>query len=163
LGHNWVASLGYQGSQTRNYARAIRLDLIDFANRNPRVNTFTWYVNDAAAHYNALLTEIQHRFSASFSVDAQYRLSRTRDQGSQVFYPARYPSDLTAWDGPADNDVTHNVKLWGVWTPTIFSGGHGWIEKIAGGWSLSGILNAHSGFPWTPTYKSRADLVYPGS
>jgi hypothetical protein len=26
------------------------------------------------------------------------------------------------------------------------------MEKIVGGWTLSGILNAHSGFPYTPQY-----------
>jgi hypothetical protein len=28
------------------------------------------------------------------------------------------------------------------------------MEKVAGGWSVSGILNAHSGFPWTPVYNN---------
>src|SRR5262249_31225457 len=49
------------------------------------------------------------------------------------------------------------------WTPTIFTGRNAWLEKIAGGWTLSGILNAHSGYPWTPTYNTRVDLVYPNS
>ena len=26
------------------------------------------------------------------------------------------------------------------------------MEKVVGGWSVSGILNAHTGFPWTPQY-----------
>jgi hypothetical protein len=42
--------------------------------------------------------------------------------------------------------------LYGVWSPTIFRGNRTWLEKIAGGWSLSGILNTHTGFPWTPQY-----------
>lgn len=163
LGHNWVATLGYQGSQSRNYSRQLPLNLIYYANQNPRVNSLAWFTNDASAHYNALLTEIQHRFSRSFTIDFQYRLSRTTDQGSQDYYTDLYPFDRNAWNGPSDNDVTHNFKLWGVWSPTIFKGSHGWIEKLAGGWTLSGILNAHSGFPWTPTYNTRVDLVYPNS
>jgi len=44
--------------------------------------------------------------------------------------------------------------VFGVWSPTIFKGSHSWVEKVAGGWSLSGILNAHTGFPWTPQYSN---------
>src|SRR5262249_31881346 len=118
---------------------------------------------DAAAHYNAVLTELQHRFSTSFSVDFQYRLSRTTDQGSRDFYLDQYPFDINAWNGPAGNDVTHNFKVWGVWTRTVFKDGHSWMERVAGGWTLSGILNAHSGYPWTPTYNTRINLLYPNS
>jgi hypothetical protein len=163
LGHNWMASVGYQGSQSRNYSAQIPLNLVYYANPNPRVNTLAWFENDAAANYNALLTEIQHRFSKSFTIDFQYRFSRTRDQGSQDYYTDLYPFDLNAWWGPADNDVTHNFKLYGVWTPTIFKGRNSWLEKVAGGWTLSGIFNAHSGFPWTPSYNTRINLVYPNS
>src|SRR5207245_2013894 len=45
-------------------------------------------------------------------------------------------------------------KLYGVWSPTIFHGSQSWMEKIAGGWTLSGILNAHTGFPWTPVFNN---------
>ncbi|HXN24633.1 MAG TPA: TonB-dependent receptor [Candidatus Dormibacteraeota bacterium] len=163
LGHSWVATIGYQGSQSRNYSLQLPLNLIYYANRNPKVNSLAWFTNDGAAHYNALLTEIQHRFSNTFTIDFQYRLSRTTDQGSQDYYTDLYPFDLNTWNGPSDNDVTHNYKLWGVWSPTIFKGSHSWLEMVAGGWTLSGILNTHSGFPWTPTYNTRVDLVYPNS
>jgi hypothetical protein len=163
LGHNWAASAGYSGSQSRNYSRQIPLNLIYYPNLNPRVNSLAWFVNDAAAHYDALLTELQHRFSSAFTIDFQYQLARTTDQGSQDFSVDLYPFDIGASNGPADNDVRHNFKVWGVWTPTLFTGSKGWLERIAGGWTLSGILNAHSGYPWTPTYNTRTDLVYKNS
>jgi hypothetical protein len=37
-----------------------------------------------------------------------------------------------------------------LWQPVFFHGSNRWIEKIAGGWSFSGIFVAHTGFPWTP-------------
>jgi outer membrane receptor protein involved in Fe transport len=164
LGRNWVAMVGYQGSQTRNYSRQRNLNLIYYPNLNSRVNRLFWFSNDAAAHYNALLTQIQHRFSAQFTIDAQYRFSRNRDQGSQDYYSDHYPWDINASEGPADYDVTHDFKLWGVYTPTIFKGRHNWLEKVAGGWTISGILSAHSGFPWTPTYSNTGNnVVYPNS
>jgi len=41
-----------------------------------------------------------------------------------------------------------------MWQPVFFHGSNAWLEKIAGGWSLSGIFNLHSGFPWTPMITS---------
>jgi tetratricopeptide (TPR) repeat protein len=55
--------------------------------------------------------------------------------------------------GPCDFDTTHAVKVYGIWTPHIFHV-EGWKEKIIGGWSVSGIFNWHTGFPWSPTYNN---------
>src|ERR1700730_9119555 len=34
----------------------------------------------------------------------------------------------------------------------MFRGGHDWKEKVAGGWSISGIFTYHTGYGWTPVY-----------
>ncbi len=44
--------------------------------------------------------------------------------------------------GPSDYNVTKAFKIFGMWQPVIFQGERGWMEKIAGGWSLSGIFNS---------------------
>ena len=36
------------------------------------------------------------------------------------------------------------------------------MEKIAGGWTLSGIFNVHSGFPWTPMVSVNGGNTYCG-
>jgi hypothetical protein len=164
IGRGWVATVGYQGSQSRNYQRQRNLNLIYYPALNPRVQRLNWYSNDASAHYNALLTQVQRRFSSQFTVDVQYRLSRNIDQGSQDFFSDHYPFDINLSNGPADFDVTHDFKTWGVWTPRLFKGRNNWLEKVAGGWSLSGILNTNSGFPWTPQYcNTGGNLVYANS
>jgi len=56
--------------------------------------------------------------------------------------------------------VTHAFKMYGIYSPTLFHGERGWLEKVAGGWSFSGIFNAHSGFPWTPVFNSTCNLIY---
>jgi hypothetical protein len=53
-----------------------------------------------------------------------------------------------------------------MWEPVIFHGEHGWAEKVVGGWTLSGIYNWHTGFPWNPVYNavtSGSSLYYNGS
>ena len=52
-------------------------------------------------------------------------------------------------------------KLFGLWQPVFFSG-HSWAEKYIGGWSLSGIWNLDTGFPWNPTYGT-SGIYYQGS
>ncbi len=37
------------------------------------------------------------------------------------------------------------------------------FEKVAGGWSLSGIFNFHSGFPWTPVVSVQGGSLYCGT
>lgn len=44
------------------------------------------------------------------------------------------------------------MKIYGIWSPRIFRGSNNWMEKIAGGWNISGIITAHTGFPYTPYY-----------
>ena len=85
------------------------------------------------------------------------------DDGSNNFANDAYVYDPgEAW-GPSDYDATHMLKIWGVWSPTIFKDG-GWREKALGGWTISGIFNAHSGFPFTPVYAGQGcGVIYAGS
>ena len=41
-----------------------------------------YYAQDGNANYNALLAELQHRFSHSFEIDAQYRYAKGYDNES---------------------------------------------------------------------------------
>lgn len=169
LGHNWVATIGYQGSTSRHLTRQYNLNFLysQEVALNPHVNNVDFYANDANANFNALLTELHHQFSSSFELDGQYRYSRSMDDGSNNFAVDNFQFDpRLAW-GPSDYDATHYFKVWGIWSPTIFRGSNSWLEKVVGGWSVSGILNAHSGYPWTPVFnningESTCDLIYIG-
>jgi len=154
LGHQWVASVGYQGSSTRhltvhyndyNVGSAVGLAL------NPNVSGVTLYADDGSARFNALLMELKHNFSQTFQIDAQYRLSHTLDSGSNAYAAGVYQWNLATGFATSDYNIRNAFKLYGVWAPRFFRGNN-WQEKVLGGWSISGILNAHSGFPWTPQY-----------
>jgi Carboxypeptidase regulatory-like domain/TonB dependent receptor-like, beta-barrel len=163
LGANWVATLGYQGSQSRHQTRQYNLSQTLGAQGialNPVVSDVDWYAHDGNAHFNALLTQLQHRFSRSFQFDMQYRYAKGSDNESGPYKTSYYVWDPGADWGPSDFDVTHAFKLYGIYSPTLFHGSRGWLEKLAGGWNFSGILNAHSGFPWTPVFNSSCNIVY---
>jgi len=161
LGHQWVASLGYQGSSTRHLTQKYNLYNVGAANGiafNPSVSGIDFYTDDGGATFNALLVELKHNFSDAFSIDAQYRFSHTFDSGSNAYGNANgtglYQWNIATNYTTSDYDIRHAFKVFGIWSPRLFRGSHSWAEKVAGGWSISGILNAHTGFPWTPYYGS---------
>ncbi len=162
LGGNWVAKAGYQASLSRHYTRQDNLNFL-YAPLNPVVQNLYYYTNDANGSFNALNAEIEHRFARTFQIDFQYRWSHAIDDGSNDYYIGEYPYGLQYLKGSADFDVRHNIKLYGLWSPRIFRG-NDWKEKILGGWQLSGILNWHTGFPWTPLYTNTGcNVVYQNS
>lgn len=150
LGGNWVAKLGYQASLSRHYTIQNNLNFL-FQPLNPLVRSLTFYLNDANASYNAMLAELEHRFSRQFQIDIQYRWSHTIDDGSNDYFVGEYPYGNQYRKGDADFDVRQNVKLWGVWSPR-FGKSTGWVDKILGGWQITGITNWHTGYPWTPIF-----------
>jgi hypothetical protein len=170
-GHNWVLTVGYQGNLSRHYTRQEFPNLL-FAPLNPAIQQYNLFANDVNASYNALLTQIEHRFSSTFSINAQYTFSKAEDNASSDFAMGTFPfSPRSEW-APSDFDSTHNLKVFGVWNPRIFRGERAWLDKIVGGWTVTGILNAHTGFPWTPIYNvqvtdasgaSTCGLVYANS
>ncbi|MDE3179686.1 MAG: TonB-dependent receptor [Acidobacteriota bacterium] len=160
---NWVATLGYEGSQTRNYTYQNNLNWL-YTPLNPRVNGLNEYINGASASFNALLGEIRHHVSNSFDLDAQYMWSRSIDEGSNEYFIDAYPFNVTYARSPSDYNATHSFKMWGLWTPNFFASRGGPLAKALGGWEISGIFNAHSGFPWTPVYgNTGCNIIYQGS
>lgn len=155
LGHQWVASAGYQGSTTRHLTQhynAYDVGAAAGVALNRLVSGVILYADDGDARFNALLLELKHPFSRSFQIDTQYRLSHTLDSGSNAYAGGFYQWNLGTGFATSDYDVRHAFKVYGIYSPTIFKGGNAWLERVAGGWTISGILNAHTGFPWTPLY-----------
>jgi Carboxypeptidase regulatory-like domain len=164
LGWNWVASLGYQGSTSHHLTLQNNLDQIYGAEGialNPFINNVDNYAQIGNANSNALLAELKHNFSHYFDLDTQYRWAKAMDDGSQPYAVPYFAWNPRSNWGPADYNVAQALKIWGVYTPTIFHGSRGWMEKVAGGWALSGIMNLHTGFPWTPVFNATScNVVY---
>lgn len=153
FGSNTVASIGYQGSLSRNivfhsnpnaYAASLGYAL------NPQIGGGDFWNMNGYANYNAMLTELRHQFSNQLSADAQFTWSKSMDTASGPYYENPYPFNVSLDYGPSDYNVGRAFKLFAVWTPAYFKP-HGVLDKIAGGWTISGIFNLHSGFPWSPT------------
>jgi hypothetical protein len=185
IGRKWMASLGYQGTASRHLTRLYNYFLYEYAQLaqagqgamafNPAVQSITMYDNEGHGNFNGLIALLRHRFSDSFEVETQYRWSKGMDTGSNNYSPAQHNGACSCDGGsymytmrqdyaPSDYDVTNAYKLFGIWSPAIFRGHNPMLEKIAGGWSLSGILNWHSGYPWNPNDpKMGLNAIYQGS
>ncbi len=162
LGQQWVASLGYSGSVSRHLIRTFNYNVVAAAEGipfNPRVAGVNFHANDANSAYNSMLAGLQHQFSQSFKADVEYEWSKSMDDGSQPYYKDPYPFDRKASWGRSDFNVQNAFKISGLWQPVFFHGNR-WLEKVADGWSLGGILNAHTGFPWTPVYNNTQGILY---
>ena len=165
FGGNTVLSLGYQGSLSRN------LVFHQNPNATPAASGFAlnsqigggdfWNMN-GYGNYNAMLTELRHQFSQQFMADAQFTWSKSMDTASGPYFENPYPYNPGLDYGPSDYNVGRSFKLFAMYQPRFFHG-NGILEKIAGGWSLSGIFNLHSGFPFSPVVSVNGGSLYCGS
>jgi len=119
---------------------------------NPNISQYQFWNNQGTGNYNAGIFSLKHQLANSFSAEAIYTWSKAMDELSGPYQSDPYPYDPHASYGRSDYNVQNAFKLFGLWQPVFFHGSHGWVEKVAGDWSLSGIWNVHTGFPWNPTY-----------
>jgi hypothetical protein len=166
LGHQYVMSLGYQGSLSRNTFFHETPNAVPASlgyPLNPQLNGGgDYWGSNGRGNYNAMLAEVKHQFSRQFMADAQYAWSRSMDTSSAPYSEQYYPYNPSLSYGRSDYNVTNAFKLFGMWQPEFFRGSNGWMEKVAGGWSLSGIWNWHSGFPWNPNVSVVNGSLYCG-
>jgi hypothetical protein len=166
LGHNLVVSLGYSGSQSRNiyfHSNPNALFASQGLTLNPQVGGGDYWGVNGRGNYNALLAELKHPFSKQFMMDAQFTWSKSMDTSSAPYSEQDYPYNPNLSYGPSDYNVGKAFKLYGLWQPVFFHGSSRWLEKVVGGWSLSGIWNVHSGFPWNPVVSVASGSLYCGT
>jgi hypothetical protein len=166
LGHKFVASLGYQGTLSRNIyfhenpqatPAALGYPL------NPQIGGGDYWNVIGRGNYNAMLAELKHDFGHQFMADTQFVWAKSLDTSSAPYSEQIYPYNTDLNYGRSDYNVGKAFKLYGMWQPVFFHGNRHWIEDIVGGWSLSGILNLHSGFPWTPLVSVQNGSLYCGT
>jgi hypothetical protein len=156
LTHSWVANVGYEGSSTHHSLYdydANALGVILGAPLNPLVNAVGTFGSQGKANNNMMLAGIKHQFAKNYSLEAQYTWAHSMDTDSGPYTRDAYLYNPTYSYGRSDYDVNQSLKIFGVWQPVLFHGDHGWAEKVAGGWTVTGILSLHTGYGWTPVFQ----------
>lgn len=164
LGHNLVATLGYQGSVGHHNIIQQNMQAIAAVNGyalNDHLSGVGYYTNAGNSSYNAMIATLKHTFSKGFQLEGQYTWSKSMDNGSQPYFMNPYPYALNYSWGRSDYNANDAFKIFGMYQPKFF-GGRGLAHSLLDGWTLSGVYNWHTGFPWTPTY-SVGNLYYRNS
>ncbi len=132
---------------------------------NPKLaNTTTWF-SEGLSSYNGLEVDVNRRFSRGFQVRGVYTFSKSLDDGTAwnssvganapgfVMFPLNPKLD---W-GLSNSNVRNLAVINGTYELPFGTGkalAHnvtGWRQKLASGWSVSGIESLQSGFPFTPS------------
>src|SRR3984885_4974041 len=163
LGHQFVATLGYQGSLSRHtyfHYEENAVAAVQGFTLNPGVTNVGFFGNNAHGNNNSMLAGLKHQFSHQFMADAEFNWSKSMDNSSSPYAMQFYPYDPSLSYGRSDYNVGKAFKLYGLYQPVFFHGSHAWLEKVAGGWSISGIFNLHTGFPWYPVASVKGGSLY---
>ena len=131
---------------------------------NPTLaNTWTWF-SEGTSSYHALQLDLRRRFSHGLSARGVYTFAKTLDDGDSLNQTtagnapglAANPLNLRADKGLATFDV-RNVAVINVLYTLPFGQGQSFASNLGGitnkfvsGWSVSSIITAQSGFPFTP-------------
>jgi Carboxypeptidase regulatory-like domain len=131
---------------------------------NPTIaNTWTWF-SVGTSTYHSLQVDVRRRFSHGLAFRGVYTLSKALDDGDSINQTTAgnapglvsNPLDLHADKGLATYDV-RNLGVVNVLYNLPFGRGQayankleGWGNNLVSGWTVSSIITAQSGFPFTP-------------
>jgi outer membrane receptor protein involved in Fe transport len=132
------------------------------------------------SNYNGATFELKKRFGGRLLGNLAYTLSHVKDNnpdsvnvvlggGDDARFPSN-PVDRDADYADGQNDVRHRVVVSGYWDLDYFKGSGALTRAVLGGWSLSWIASAFSGYPYSELVTNdlngdgnRSNDIVPGS
>ena len=147
-----TGTIGYQGSVGHKLIRLVNQNFL-YAN-NPAFFATYFTTPDVNSNFNALNLNLVRRFTAGLQLQANYRWSKSIDQlsyeGPGFVTNQTFPQDNSTERGPSDFDVRHYFNFSGLYELPFFRHRNDFVGKLLGGFSVTGILTARTGFPFTP-------------
>ncbi|HKR61908.1 MAG TPA: TonB-dependent receptor [Pyrinomonadaceae bacterium] len=147
-----VGTVGYQGSSAHKLIRLVNQNFL--YPRNPSFFAVYFVQPDVNSNYNALNAHLERRLSSGLQINANYRWSKSIDtlsyEGPGGGTNQTNPGDLASERGPSDFDVRHSFNFSGLYELPLYRHRRDALGKLLGGFQLSGIVTANTGFPWTP-------------
>ncbi|HEX8163057.1 MAG TPA: TonB-dependent receptor [Pyrinomonadaceae bacterium] len=133
-------------------------------NGNGRIDPTTGAVrlrtNGATSTYNGLQTRFDTRFSDSLSANANYTLSKTIDNSSEIFSTGAGGQGVADPQNPFDGSrgerglsafhQKHVFTANAIYDLPWYKEQRGFVGHLLGGFQLSGVFFAGSGRPYTP-------------
>jgi hypothetical protein len=124
--------------------------LADHLTGNPLFINLYFPLPDVNASYDAAVFSANYRMAHGLQFGANYTWSHAIDTASyELGFQQTDPSNQALNRGNSDFDIRQNFVLNAVWDLPIFRGRHDFAATVLGGWTISGIMSKHSGFPYT--------------
>jgi hypothetical protein len=147
-----TGTIGYQGSAGRKLVRLVNQNFL-FPN-NPAFFQVFFTTPDVNSNYNALNANLVRRFSDGLQIQANYRWSKSIDQlsfeGPGFVTNQTFPQDNSTERGPSDFDVRHYFNLSALYELPFFRRRNDFVGKALGGFEITSVVTARTGFPFTP-------------
>jgi len=105
---------------------------------------------DVNASYDAGVFSANYRMTHGIQFGANYTWSHAIDTASyEVGYQQTDPGNQLLDRGNSDFDIRQNFVLYSLWQIPAFRGRHDFAGSALGGWTISGIMSKHTGFPYS--------------
>ncbi len=125
---------------------------------NPGTGIIDYFVNDGKYNYNSVQFEVRRRFANGLYFQGNYTFSKNLTNAigtSQALLEPYLDNNNKQWDEQrADFDQTHVFNFNGIYQlpfgkGKMFLNQGGWVDKIFGGFEVSGLVQWNSGAPIT--------------
>ena len=125
-------------------------------------STNIYISNQGSSIYNGLLVSLRRRLSKGLQFDFNYTLSNSLDNGSSVVNTVAGGlvcdlRNLRVCRGPSDFDIRHNFNANFLYElpfgkgKSFGSNAGNWLNRLIGGWEVTGVFTARSGLPFSTT------------
>ncbi|MGA3044240.1 MAG: TonB-dependent receptor, partial [Bryobacteraceae bacterium] len=173
--HDFLLRVNYQGSMGRHLSQLMNLNRydgmdyvanLDGSRPNELYSGFNYRANNLNSEYNALVSEVQKRFSHGLQFQFSFVWSKLMDDGSDLFtgsttsggysQPFYFQSNSLPQleRGPGAFDHQKNFKALFTYELPFLKAQNGFVGHVLGGWQLSSFYQGYSGHP-IEVYSSR--------
>lgn len=171
-----TVSLGYVGRRGLRLPRERNINQLTpgTLQANPGVNSdalrpYLGYsvirqsANDNRSMYNGLQVNLTRRLSKGLLFGVAYTFSKSTDFGSAYRDVLPNAYDASMFYGPSDFDTRHMLVVNYVYDLPSFKDANSFVRTAAGGWELTGTVQAQTGTPLTVATNTDYAGVGPGS
>jgi hypothetical protein len=136
----------------------------NFITVNPQFRNAHLYGNNNSGTYHSMQVKVTRRLAQGFSSQLAYTWSKAMGNAvsgpevrSELGVDVVDPRNLRRNWGRLPYDLTQSFNAHGTWElpfgagHTLLNNAPGWLQRVVGGWQLSGILSWDSGRPMTLT------------
>ena len=149
-----VASAGFQGSTDHHLIRIVNQNFLYPNSANAEFGPIYFPQPDVNSNYNALNLGLTRSFANGFGLQAKYRWAKSMDEPIGGRARRQHQPDLSAGSCTASGDLQTSTPrtlrcISGQYELPWYKKQQGFVGKMLGGFSLSGISTYHTGFPYT--------------